>query len=58
MVKDPSSNARDVGSIPGWGTKIPQAAGQLSMLTATTELMHSGAHERSCMMQLKLHEAK
>ena len=24
------SNAGDVGSIPGWGTKIPHAAGQLS----------------------------
>ena len=23
VVKNPSSNAGDVGSIPGWGTKIP-----------------------------------
>ena len=27
VVKNPSSNAGDVGSIPGQGTKIPHAAG-------------------------------
>ena len=26
MVKNPPSNAEDMGSIPGRGTKIPQAA--------------------------------
>ena len=35
-VKNPSFNAGDAGSIPGWGTKIPRAAGQLS-LHATTK---------------------
>ena len=25
-VKNPPSNTGDVGSIPGWGTNIPQAA--------------------------------
>ena len=30
VVKNPPSNAGDVGSIPGGGTKIPYAAGQLS----------------------------
>ena len=30
MVKNPPSNAGDVGLIPGQGTKIPHAAGQLS----------------------------
>ena len=30
VVKNPPSSAGDVGSIPGWGTKIPRAAGQLS----------------------------
>ena len=25
LVKNPPSNAGDVGSNPGWGTKIPQA---------------------------------
>ena len=29
-VKNPPPNAGDVGSIPGWGTKIPHAEGQLS----------------------------
>ena len=30
-VKNPPSNAGDVGSIPGGGTKIPHAGGQLSL---------------------------
>ena len=30
MVKNPPSNAGDMGSIPGWGTKLPPATGQLS----------------------------
>ena len=30
MVKNPASNARDTGSIPGLGTKIPHAIEQLS----------------------------
>ena len=38
VVKNPPSNAGDVGLIPGWGTKIPHAAGQLSPHAATTEL--------------------
>ena len=29
MVKNPSSNAGEVGSIPGWGAKITHASGQL-----------------------------
>ena len=33
MVKNLPSNAGDVGSIPGLGTKIPHAAGQLSPST-------------------------
>ena len=35
MVKNPPSNAGDSGSIPGWGTRVPHAAGQLSPLTTT-----------------------
>ena len=38
-VKSPPCNAGDVGSILGWGTKIPQAAEKLSTHTATRELM-------------------
>ena len=37
VVKNLLSNAGDAGSIPGWGTKIPHAAGQLSPHAATTE---------------------
>ena len=31
VVKNPPSNAGDASSIPGRGTKIPYAAGQLSL---------------------------
>ena len=37
VVKNPPSNAGDVGLIPGWGTKIPHAMGQLSPHATTTE---------------------
>ena len=37
VVKNPSCNAGDAGLIPGRGTKIPHAAGQLSPHAATTE---------------------
>ena len=37
VVKNLPSNAGDTGLICGWGTKIPQAAEQLSLLTTTTE---------------------
>ena len=33
VVKNPPANARDAGSIPGRGTKIPHAVGQLSPTT-------------------------
>ena len=36
-VENPPSNARDTGSIPGKGTKIPHATGQLSLCTTTRE---------------------
>ena len=42
VVKNPSCSAEDAGLIPGQGTKIPRAAGQLH--TTTTELACSGAH--------------
>ena len=38
LVKNPPYNAGDAGSIPGQGTKIPHAAGQLSPRATTTEL--------------------
>ena len=40
VVKNLPSNAGDMGSIPGRGTKIPHAVGQLSPCTATTEPAH------------------
>ena len=39
VVKNPPSDARDMGSVPGRGTKIPYAAGQLSHHTTTREPM-------------------
>ena len=45
MVKNLPSSAGDTSLIPGWGTKIPHAAGQLSLLAVTTEPVHSGARE-------------
>ena len=44
VVKNPPSNAEDAGLIPGWGTKISHASGQLCPHTTTTEPPHSGAH--------------
>ena len=37
VVKNLPSNEGHVGLIPGRGTKIPHAAGQLSLRTTTTE---------------------
>ena len=37
VVKNLPSNAGDTGLIPGRGTKIPHAMGQLSPHTTTTE---------------------
>ena len=43
MVKNLPSNAGDVGSLPGWGIKIPRAMGHVSLSAATTEPMCSRA---------------
>ena len=37
MAKNLSSNVGDLGLIPGWGTKIRHAVGQLSLPAATPE---------------------
>ena len=39
VVKNLPSNAGDVGSSPGRGTKIPHAKGQLSLHTSTREAL-------------------
>ena len=43
VVKNSPSNARDVGSIPGQGTKIPHAGSQLSRCITTTNTLPQGA---------------
>ena len=43
VVKNLPSNTGDSGSIPGRGTKIPHAAGQLRPRATTTESECSGA---------------
>ena len=46
-VKNPPSGAGDVVLIPGWGTEVPHASGQLSLhvaqkiLCASTKTPHS-----------------
>ena len=40
VAKTPSSQCREHGSIPGKGTKIPHAPGQLGLHPATTEPTH------------------
>ena len=37
MVENSPSNAGDVGSVPGAGTKIPHAEGQLNPCATATE---------------------
>ena len=37
MVKNPLCNSRDMGPIPGQGTKILHAVGQLGLSNAPTE---------------------
>jgi len=41
VVKNPLYNAKDVGSIHGWRTKIPCAMGQLSLHATTRENLHT-----------------
>ena len=42
MVRNLLANAGDAELIPGWGTKISHAMGQLSPCTEITEPVHSG----------------
>ena len=39
VVKNLPCKAGDMGSIPGWGTKVPHVAKQLSLCATTTEPM-------------------
>ena len=56
MFKNSLSNAGDVGSIPGQGTKIPHATAQLNAHTTTTELF--ACNERFHEPQLRPDAAK
>ena len=49
VIENLPSNAGDVDSMPGWGTKSPHASGHLSPGAATTEPVHS----RACAPQLE-----
>ena len=53
MVKNPPSNAGDAGLIPGRGTKIPHAMGQLSPHAATTELTRASIREEKTLTPLE-----
>ena len=54
MVKNPSCNAGDTGSIPGLGTRIPHAAAQLNVHTTMKpnsdqkKKKPSGHHATTC----------
>ena len=37
VIKNPPSNVRDMGLIPGRGIKLPHATGQLSLCSTTRE---------------------
>ena len=49
MVKNPLCNAEDLGSIPGWGTKVSHSIEKLSLHAVTTKPVHFGG----CMPQLE-----
>ena len=44
VVENPPPSAGDVRSIPGRGTRIPHAMGQLNPQTTATEAAHSRVH--------------
>ena len=48
VVKNQSSNAEDASLIPGPGTKLPHALGQLSPHAATTEPMQHDREPEGC----------
>ena len=56
VVKNLSFNAGDVGLIPGWGTKIPNALGQLSLCATSRE--QPSHHIEDRVLQLRPDAAK
>ena len=57
VVKTLPFNARDEGSIPGQGTKIPQATRQLNLHATATEMAFHNQREAH-VPQLRLDTAK
>ena len=53
VVKNPPCNSGDVGSIPGWGTKIPHPTEQLSPHAATMMPVGSKTHHEDPAHQKK-----
>ena len=53
VVKNPPSNAGDTGSIPGQATKIPHAAGQLSLSALTRESSHARCNKETVQPKIK-----
>ena len=56
VVKNPPSNAGNVGLIPRRRTKIPRASDQLSPRATTSE--HLSHNERGCVLQRRSHTTK
>ena len=48
VVKNLSSNAGAMDSIPGWGMKIPHATGQLNLCATTAEPTHIAREAVRC----------
>ena len=48
VVKNPPCNAGDMGSIPGWGTKIPHAMEQISPQATSTETVSASTEDPAC----------
>ena len=53
VVKNPPSNAGDTGLIPGRATKIPHAAGQLSLSALTRESSHARCNKETVQPKIK-----
>ena len=53
VIKICTPSAGDMGSVPGWGTEILHAMGQISLCTTTGKSMHR--NERFYVMQPRSH---
>ena len=54
MVKNLPLNVGDMGLIPGWGTKIPHATGQLNLCAAITEPTQATTKTQCSQMKKKI----